>query len=119
MTASEAPQSRGLIDIADYSLQKMVLSQLKLREQDIEVPGRLRMNPVLELMIISMLRWQFEEKLSLDTLCKLHPGKFDKRQNDLVNYIELVFHRRPDVQYSTTNGRRLAKEVPGKWVFGK
>ena len=65
-----------------------------------------------------MLKWEADENLSIKALLKLPEPQFQRRKDDLVNYLDWKLDK-PEKKYFTVSGRRLKEQRPKNWVFGQ
>jgi hypothetical protein len=111
-----APKALGQLDVDDYSLERMFFVFDKMLNGK-KVPGSQAMD-YLEVINGLMLEWQAEEKLSIKGLLKLSEPQFQRKKNDLVDYLDwrLDF---PHKEYFTVSGRRLKEQWPQRWIHRK
>jgi hypothetical protein len=109
------PQHGGILQVEDYSLEKMALLLQKISSVK---PIRNISWDHLEAMNLHILEWQADERFALKQLWKLPENEFLVKRADLVDYVEWVFHAVIEHPYFTVNGKRLL-ETKGKYEFGK
>ena len=117
LNAASAPQPKKILQVDDYSIQKMIFLFQKARER--KDPGRIIQLDLLETMNGHFLEWQADEHLSLKSLWTLPEKDFQKKHLDLVDYIEWKFHSVVEHPWYTEHGGQLAQQIKGRWVFGK
>ncbi|KAE9376154.1 hypothetical protein N431DRAFT_502903 [Stipitochalara longipes BDJ] len=105
----------GMLQVDDYSIEKMIFFVNKMGENR---PSLSSAMSILEAMNFSMLEWQMDEELSIEALLRMPEKQFQRKKDDLVNYLDWKLDN-PQKKYFTVNGRRLKKERPRKWIHGK
>jgi hypothetical protein len=111
-----APKPLGKLQLDDYSLEKMLFFLNIMREN--KQAGRSQAMDFIEALNISMLEWQMDEKLSVRALLKLPERDFQRKKDDMVDYLDWKFDN-PVKKYFTVSGRRLKKQWPHRWIHGK
>jgi hypothetical protein len=111
----KAPNTHRMIQVKDYDTR----TRLRFRKKIcmIKKPRILTMD-LLEVMNINLLDWQFYEHLSLESLWKMPEENFQRKQEELVDYMHWKLYR-PEKKYFTVKGKQLAKELKEHWVIGK
>jgi hypothetical protein len=109
-----APKALGKLDVDDYSPKRMLFFFNKMRKGK-KFPGSQAMD-YLEAINISMLEWQEDENLSIRKLLDLPERQFQRKKDDLVNYLDWKLDS-PEKKYFTVSGRRLKEQRPQNWVF--
>jgi hypothetical protein len=103
------PKALGVLDVHDYSLERMFFFSDKMQSGK-EIVGSQAMD-YLEAINIFMLEWQADEKLSIKALLKLPEPQFQRKKNDLVDYLDWKLDN-PEKKYFTISGRRLKEQRP-------
>lgn len=110
-----APKALGGLDVNDYSLERMFFFFPNIREGKKVV--RSPASKYLEEINAAMLEWQAGENLSIKALLKLPKPQFQKKKDDLVDYLDWKLDN-PEKKYFTVSGRRLKEQRPQNWIFG-
>jgi hypothetical protein len=111
-----APKALGRLDVDDYSLERMFFFYDKMRKSK-KVLGSQAMD-YLEAINIAMLEWQADENLSIRALLKLLGPQFQRKKDDMANYLDWKLDN-PEKKYFTISGRRLKQQRPQSWIFGQ
>lgn len=74
---------------------------------------------MIKMMEFHALEYQADEKLSLKSMWELPQENFLRKRADFVDYIEWKFHSVVEHPYFTVKGRKLARDIPYKWIHGK
>jgi hypothetical protein len=74
------------------------------------------LSDALETMNFIMLEWQFDRPVGIKDMLVLPEHDFVRKLANLIDFVEWKLHddKKP---YLTVNGRRLANETKGQWVF--
>lgn len=111
-----APKALGRLDVDDYSLESMFFFLDKMRKGR-KVVGSQAME-YLEAINIAMLEWQADENLGIKALLKLPEPQFQRKKDDLVDYLDWRFDN-PEKECFTVSSRRLKEQRPQNWIFGR
>jgi hypothetical protein len=115
-----APRPYRLLQVNDYSLQKLIFFQKKMNgDKTAEEAIPFFFAGILKAMSFYILDWQGNEKLSLRDMWKLPEKTLCVKLNDLMDFVEWRFHSIVQHPWSTVNGKRLAAEHKHPWVHGK
>ena len=109
-----APKALGRLDVDDYSVERMLFFWDKLQKSKKTSQAM----DYLEAINLLMLEWQADEKLSIRKLLKLPEQQFQRKKNDLVDYLDWKLDN-PEKKYFTVSGRRLKEQRPRNWIFGQ
>ena len=72
---------------------------------------------VLEATNFSVLEWQADENLSIRELLKMPEGQFQRKKDDMVEYLDWKLDN-PEKKYFTVRGQRL-KQWLQQWIYRK
>jgi hypothetical protein len=115
-----APRPYRLLQVNDYSLQKLIYFQKKMNgDKTAEEAIPFFFARILKVMSFYILDWQGNEKLSLKDMWKLPEKTLRVKLDDLMDFVEWRFHGIVQHPWSTVNGKRLAVEHKHLWVHGK
>ncbi|KAF8853449.1 hypothetical protein BDZ45DRAFT_761761 [Acephala macrosclerotiorum] len=106
----------NLLQTENYSLGKTI--ELADKFFNYSPEGKQIHQGNLLCMNMGILNWQRYVQLSLKELWKLPTQIFERKQKDLVDYVEWATQLLKP-KYTTENGRRLVEEVKGNWVHDK
>ncbi|KAE8447846.1 hypothetical protein EG329_010075 [Mollisiaceae sp. DMI_Dod_QoI] len=109
-----APQSQGVVEVDDCSMQSMMAIDQKMSKGSNGVVNL----DILQAMCFHIIEWQAGSGVSLKKLWKLSEQKFLPKREDLLDYVEWKFHTPPH-EYFTVKGRKLSEQIKGKWDFKK
>jgi len=111
-----APKAFGGLDGDEYSLETMFFFFPKMRngKRVLKSPAMI----YLEEINTAMLNWQVDENLSIKALLKLPEPQFQRKKDDLVDYLDWKLDK-PEKKYFTVSGRRLKKQWPQRWIHRK
>jgi len=109
-------KSFGTLQVDDYSIDRMVFFWNKMGEK--KPDGFCQAMYLLEEVNAWMLEWQGKENLSIRALLKLPEPQFQRKKNDLVDYLDWKLDK-PEKKYFTVSGRRLKEQWPQRWIHRK
>ncbi|CZR56510.1 uncharacterized protein PAC_06399 [Phialocephala subalpina] len=106
-----APEPLGIVEVTNYSQQAMTTLAGKLLTDS---NGLVNLD-MLQTMCLHILEWQADGGMSMEHFWKLPEEEFLTRRNDLLSYVEWMFHSDPQQVYFTLNGRCLRQLIHGPW----
>jgi hypothetical protein len=115
-----APPPSKVLQADDFSIERHIFLYQKMQQPK---ERRVVIFNTLEAINLNLVEWQAGEKVSLKSLWTMREEEYQKKSQNLVDYIEWIFHSISGRPWYTKRGRELRAQLPvtelGGWVFGR